>query len=300
MRKFKLLILILFSAFGLFFQGTDINAQTPPSLNCPNVTVTFASSAAYAPLTSSGTGAPRICLPQCSTSVATCTTSQATTISATFSGAGLGTITNRVWSTEGNIAINGATNGTTVSIYSTVSNTAPFQYGKGRLKLTYTNSTGVCGCVGFVTLDVFKTVKPLPTNKIIGPTCVSIGEDVAYSIAPDFSRNASLGIGIDNNYSWGSVTGFSSTPPTNYTSGDNSSQTYRVTSAPTGLQSVTVKPGHNTTAGAPTIPGTGCNNHQVTLGPIKRKAAGFNLTVTPAVISGYTIGGNTSNLVTAC
>jgi len=300
MKIQKISSTILLLAVGIVSLPAQTKAQTPPSLNCPGVSVTWASSAAYAPLTSAGAGAPRICLPQCSTSVATCSTANQTVITPTFAGLGTGTITNRAWTVEGDIAIAGATNGTTCTIYSTLSNVAPFQYGKGRLKLTYTYTLGACACVGFVTLDAFKTANPLPTLAIIGPTCVSIGEDVAYSIAPDFSRNASVGIGIDNNYSWGSVTGFSSTSPTNYTSGDNSSQTYRVTSAPTGLQSVTVKPGHNTTIGFPTIPGTGCNNLQRTLGPIKRKAAGFNLTVTPGVISGYTIGGNTSNQVTAC
>jgi hypothetical protein len=187
-----------------------------------------------------------------------------------------------------------------ISCRSNVSTTAPFQFGKGRVKLMYSYRTGECGCQGFVTLDVFKKVTPLQTTNIIGPTCVAIGEDVAYSIAPDFSRNINAGIGIDNNYSWSSVTGFSSTPPTNYTAGDNSAQTFRVISAPTGLQYLKLKPGHNTTAGSPTIPGTGCNNLTLQLGPIKRRAASCNLIVSPTPISGYSVTSNTTNQVAAC
>jgi hypothetical protein len=296
MRKFKLLILILFSAFGLFGQRIDINAQTPPSLNCPNVTVTFASSAAYAPLTASGVGAPRVCLPQCSTSVASCITNQATTISATFSGTGLGTISNRVWSTEGDIAINGPTNGTTVSIYSTLSSaTPPYLYGKGRLKLSYTNTTGVCGCAGFVTLDVFKKVSPLPSTQIAGPTCVAINELVTYSISPDFSSNVNVGIGLDNNYRW--------TPPgtftQNYASGDNSSRTYTVGSSFTG-GTIQINPGSSTANAGQNVPGTGCNTLATPAVAIGIKPANFKLNLTNT--AGYTITGasNNSSAITAC
>ena len=303
MRTFKYHVLTLFSTIGLLSLPFNLKAQvpTPPSFHCENVRVGFTSSSASAPITATGPGAPRMCLPQCSTSVATCQTPGSTTITPVFSGLGTGVITATNWSVEGDIVITSAvTNGPTITIMSNVSTAAPFRFGKGRVKLTYSYKTGECGCQGFVTLDVFKRVNPLPTSPIVGPTCVAIGENVAYSIAPDFSRNVDAGIGLDNNYSWGSVTGFSSTPPTNYTAGDNSSQTYRVISAPTGLQNLTLKPGHNTTAGSPTIPGTGCNNLTLQLGPIKRRAASFNLTVSPTPITGYSITSNTTNQVAAC
>jgi hypothetical protein len=275
MKNQKMLAFLFAQIVGILIIPAELRAQTPPSQNCPNVAVSFASSAAYAPLTATGVGAPRICLPQCSTSVASCSAGQQTTITPTFSGSGLGTISNRTWTVEGDIAIVGPNNGATVVIYSTLSNTAPFQYGKGRLKLTYTNLVGACACIGFVTLDVFKRVNPLPTTQIVGPNCVSIGEQVTYSIAPDFSRNANVGIGIDNNYRWTPPTGFNSTP-VGYLSGDNSSRTWTVgTGFTTG--SVSVVPASNTADSPNGVLGTGCNNLSTSLTGIGRKAGVFTL-----------------------
>lgn len=273
MRTFKFFIASYLYALGIFGQQIDLKAQTPPSYNCPGVTVSFTSSASYAPLTSSGVGTPRICMPQC-ISTTNCLATSGTTITPNFSITNGATISGVSWSVVGDIAIS-STSGNNVTIISNVSNTSPFQYGKGRLMLSYSTSSGACGCKAFATIDVFKKANPLPTTQIAGPACVAIGELVAYSIAPDFSRNVNLGIGIDNNYRWTAPTGFS-TP--GYLSGDNSSRTWTV--GPTFLSgNVVVSPGSSIADGANGVLGTGCNNLNSAPLAVSRKAGIFTLSV---------------------
>ena len=299
MKNFQMFVFILLQVFGLINLPPELRAQapTPPSQHCPNVSVAFASSAAYAPLTATGAGAPRVCLPQCSTSVATCSTGQQTTITPTFSGTGLGVISNRIWSVEGDIAIAGPNNGTTVVIYSTLSNTSPLQFGKGRLRLTYTNTVGACACIGFVTLDVFKRVNPLPTTTVVGPNCVAVGEAVSYSLAPDFSRNVNVGISVDNNYRWTPPVGFAQ----QYAAGDNSSRVYNVSSSFTG-GNIQAFPGSSTADPGQSVPGTGCNNLGTNLLAIGVRPANFVLNLTPSVTSPqqYFISGNGTSALTGC
>ncbi len=272
MRTFKYHVLTLFSIIGLLSLPFNLKAQTPPYQNCPGVTVRFTSSAPTAPLTNTGAGAPRICLPQCSTSTANCSV---TTITPVFTITNGATITGIGWSVAGDIAINGSSTGNSVTIRSNVSTAPPFQYGKGRLTISYSTSTGACGCKGFATLDVFKKASPLPTTQIAGPACVAIGELVSYSIAPDFSRNLIAGIGLDNNYRWTAPTGFT-TP--GYLAGDNSSRTWTV--GPTFFNgNVLVSPGSSTADVANGVPGTGCNNLNSQPRAVSRKAGIFNLSV---------------------
>ena len=269
MRTFKYHVLTLFSTIGLLSLPFNSKAQTPPFQNCPGVTVSFTSSASYAPLTSSGVGTPRICMPQC-ISTTNCLTTSGTTITPNFSITNGATISGVSWSVVGDIAIS-STSGNNVTIISNVSNTSPFQYGKGRLMLSYSTSSGACGCKAFATIDVFKKANPLPTTQIAGPACVAIGELVSYSIAPDFSRNVNLGIGIDNNYRWTAPSGFS-TP--GYLAGDNSSRTWTV--GPTFFNgNVLVSPGSSTADVANGVPGTGCNNLNSQPRAVSRKKIEF-------------------------
>jgi Secretion system C-terminal sorting domain/PKD-like domain len=109
-------------------------------------------------------------------------------------------------------------------------NAKNFGFGKGVIRVGYT--TGAA-CASSIDLSIFKTFSELPP--VVGPKCVSPGDTITYSVCSILSVNQNANIGIDK-YEWNQATGninINGLIPV-YTSGDNSSVTFVVSTAISG------------------------------------------------------------------
>ncbi|HTB99335.1 MAG TPA: T9SS type A sorting domain-containing protein [Ferruginibacter sp.] len=128
------------------------------------------------------------------------------------------------WYTAGDIAILGSSTGTNVEVKSQSTQPLRYPYGKGRLYVSYVvDSLPSCG-PHVIYKDLYKTFTN-DTDKIVGPTCISTGDTVTYSINPRVSVNLDAEIGIDR-YKW--IIPSSWVPNIVYYSADSSSITFVV------------------------------------------------------------------------
>ena len=105
-------------------------------------------------------------------------------------------------------------------------------YGKGCITVKYmATGSNSCSCASSTSIDVYKTFSLPDSIGIEGPTCVSPGQTVVYSIDPVVTRNINDRIGIDSYY-WNvdTLEGKSNSfvESVHYASGDSSSVTFRV------------------------------------------------------------------------
>jgi hypothetical protein len=238
MKTFKMFSFIILQVVSIMSLPQNLLfGQTPPKLECGGTTTVFT--------TSSGTvnpsNGPRICVTQS----ANPTVSPTFTVTATASGTGYvaGSLS---WTAEGDIVIVGGGTTPTVTARATTPTALSQSWGKGRLKVEYTTLNGNCGCRGFASIDVYKTITmgvldnffPANINTTNASTlCVTPGSNISVSLDPKYSRNIAASIGIDR-YQWNSTA-----IPGAIFSGDNSSFFWAVPTNFTGSSVVTVIPG---------------------------------------------------------
>ncbi len=129
------------------------------------------------------------------------------------------------WTGRGDVSVAWNTNQRNVTFSST-------GYGKGCITVKYmAKGSGSCSCPSSASIDVYKTFALPDTIGIEGPTCVSPGQTVVYSIYPIVTKNINDRIGIDGYY-WNvdTMVGKSNSfvESVHYTSGDSSSVTFTV------------------------------------------------------------------------
>lgn len=123
------------------------------------------------------------------------------------------------WEAYGDLSIVGSNTGSSATFQST-------GYGKGVIRVAYENG----GCNAIDEVDVFKDFTPDSTLQIEGPSCVSPGDVVVFSIDPILTKNLEDRIGIDNYY-WNvqdTSVNLDFLDSLYYTAGDGSSVTFKV------------------------------------------------------------------------
>ena len=129
------------------------------------------------------------------------------------------------WSGRGDVSVSKSPGESTVSFSST-------GYGKGCITVKYmAKESDSCSCASSASIDVYKSFNLPDTIGIEGPTCVSPGQTVVFSIDPIVTKNINDRIGIDSYY-WnvdtlvGKYNSF--VESVHYSSGDSSSVTFTV------------------------------------------------------------------------